>query len=194
MIGDHGLSRLSVTQIARAADQRSRAASRYYFKSLEALVLAVLERRGPQIRARRAAMLAELELSGRQRDVRAIVETIVLPVTALLGSSGAHFRCVVQLNTSFGGDRSQWTHPVDLEHMAQWEARLFDAMSDIPESLRRIRIELAFESGMMALARFETALEADPDFDIALASRVLVDAFTAILTGPTEATAPPSKA
>lgn len=192
MIVDHGLSRVSVAQIARAADQRSRAASRYYFKSLEALVMAVLERRGPHIRSRRAAMLAELDLSGRGHDIRAIVEAVVLPVTSLLGDSGAHFRCVVQLNTSFAGDRSQWTHPVDLDHLEQWKARLFGAMGELPAKLKSMRIEFALETCMVSLANFEAALETDPTFDTAFASRALIDAVTAILTGPTGAAAPPA--
>ena len=184
LIADQGISRVSVAQIARAADQRSRAATSYYFKTLEELVIAVLEQRGPGIRARRAAMLAELKLAGREHDIRSIVEAVVLPVTSLLGSSGAHFRCVVQLNTAFGADKHQYLHPEDLDHVADWKARLGAELGHLPEQTRSLRIDLAYELCTMALAQFEENLEGDSGFDIAFASRGLVDAVTAVLVGP----------
>src|SRR5208282_5567985 len=133
LIAKKGLARLNVSEIARAADQRSRSAMQYYFKSLEELTLAVLERRGPGIRARRAAMLRDLDLAGRSHDIRAIVEAIVLPVTSLLGTSGAHFRAVVQLNALNSGERLSWIHEADRAHLADWGARLQAELSELPE-------------------------------------------------------------
>lgn len=184
LIGARGLARVSVAQIARAADQRSRAAPQYYFKSLEDLVLAVLEQRGPGIRARRAAMLQELDLSGRNHDIRALVEAVVLPVTTLLGTSGAHFRCVIQLNALNLAER-EWVHPADHAYREQWEGRLHAELDHIPEAVRSYRINMALDLCMTTLATLEAQLEGDESaVDIAFASTMLVDAATAILIGP----------
>jgi AcrR family transcriptional regulator len=185
LIGEQGLARVSVAQIARAADQRSRAAPQYYFKSLEDMALAVVERRGPGVRARRAAMLQELDLSGRGHDIRALVEAAVLPVTTLLGSSGAHFRCVIQLNALTLADRAQWLDEADLEFRLQWEDRLHAELKQFPAAVRTQRINMALDLCMTTLATLEAQLESQEDsVDIAFASTTLVDAVTAILTGP----------
>jgi AcrR family transcriptional regulator len=183
LIAEKGLARLSIAEIARAADQRSRSATQYYFRSLEELALAVLERRGPAIRARRAAMLRELELAGRGHDIRAIVEAIVLPVTGLLGSSGAHFRAVAQLTALNAGDRLCWIHEVDRHSLAEWEARLHAELADIPETVRSLRIEMVHDLCTNTCANLEAKLERnDGAVDIAFASTALIDAVTAILT------------
>lgn len=185
LIGERGLARVSVAQIARAADQRSRAAPQYYFKSLEDLALAVMERRGPAIRARRAAMLDALQRAGRSHDIRALVEAVVLPVTGLLGSSGAHFRCVIQLNALDLANRLKWVDPEDMKHLQEWKERLHAELGRLPPTIRAQRIDMALDLCMTALATLEAQLENDPEsVDVALASTALVDAVTAILTAP----------
>lgn len=185
LIAAKGLARVSVAEIARAADQRSRSATQYYFKSLEELALAVMERRGPAIRARRSAMLKDLELAGRSHDIRAIVEAIVLPVTALLGNSGSHFRAVVQLNVLNLSDRLFWVHDVDRKHVLEWETRLHRELPQLAEAVRMQRINMALDLCMHTCATLEAELEAAPgSVDVAFASTVLIDAVSAMLTGP----------
>lgn len=185
LIGEKGLARVSVADISRAAEQRSRSATQYHFKSLEELALAVLERRGPAIHARRTAMFRELALSGRAHDIRAIVEAIVLPVTALLGDSGSHFRAVVQLNVLNLADRLFWVRDVDRKHVVEWETRLHRELQQLPEVVRAQRINMAVDLCMHTCATVEAQLEAAPSsVDVAFASTVLIDAVTAILTGP----------
>ena len=185
LIAEKGLGRVSVAEIARAADQRSRSATQYYFKSLEELARAVLQRRYPIIHARRTAMLQNLELSGRSRDIRAIVEAIVLPVTSILGNSGSHFRAVAQLNALNTSNRLYWIHDEDRQHLAEWESRLHTELPHLPESVRAQRIEMILDLCMATCASLEAQLENNPDgTNISFASTALIDAVTAILIGP----------
>jgi hypothetical protein len=130
-------------------------------------------------------MLQELDLSGRQHDIRALVEAVVLPVSSLLGSSGAHFRCVIQLNALDLANRLKWTHAADVEYREQWEGRLHAELKQFPKHVRVQRINMASDLCMTTLATLEAQLEADEgSMDIAFASTALVDAVTAMITGP----------
>ena len=93
LFGEQGIDGVSLRQINTAAGQRNSSAAHYHFGSKDALVTAVVDYRMERVNHRRLAMLDALESEGRQGDVRAIVETIVLPIVDEIRESegGTHY-------------------------------------------------------------------------------------------------------
>ena len=82
----HGIDGVRVREINQIARQRNSSALHYHFGSRDGLLEAILAlHRGP-IEARRVVMLDACIAEGTTGDLRAIVETIVLPVAAELAT------------------------------------------------------------------------------------------------------------
>jgi len=75
---------VSVREITEAAEQRNASAVHYHFGSRDGLVLAIHEKHQTPMDAERRAMVADLEAAGRGDDLRALVETIVVPMARAL--------------------------------------------------------------------------------------------------------------
>lgn len=81
----HGIDGVRVREINALAHQRNSSALHYHFGSRDGLLEAILAfHRGP-IEERRAAMLDQLDADARD-DLRAVVETIVVPFAAELAT------------------------------------------------------------------------------------------------------------
>jgi AcrR family transcriptional regulator len=190
LIAEHGLAGVSLGEIARAANQRNRAATQYYFASLDELVLAIAERSSPGEGERRAAMLRELDLAGRGHDIRSLVEVQVLPNASLLGHSGAKFRFLLQLMSPDLPNRFKWGDEPDFETLRDWEDRVRAGLAPLQPELRTLRIYMALDVFASTLAALEAQLERGIPTDVALATTGLIDAMTSILTGPDSTAGP----
>jgi AcrR family transcriptional regulator len=81
LFAERGIDSVSLAEIVRASGQRNASAVHYHFGGRDDLLLAILERYVPVLRARRLELLAVAESSGS--DARAAAEAIVRPVTEL---------------------------------------------------------------------------------------------------------------
>lgn len=87
-----GIEDVSVRQINLAAGQRNPSATAYHFGSKDALLAEVLDLHRAGINQRRLELLAGFRRDGREGDLRALAEALVLPLAELLPpSAGAHY-------------------------------------------------------------------------------------------------------
>ena len=100
LYAERGLEGVSLREITEAAGQRNNAAVHYHFGGRDGLVQALFELRYAALEARRAGMLAELDGSGRARDVEALIRVLVLPFAeaAEQGAEGDWVRFVARLH------------------------------------------------------------------------------------------------
>lgn len=89
--GEHLFARLGidgvrVREINVLARQRNSSALHYHFGSRDGLLEAILDRHREPIEARRAAMLDDLDAQDRTDDLRAVVETVVVPLAIELAT------------------------------------------------------------------------------------------------------------
>ncbi|RAY16258.1 hypothetical protein DPM19_05010 [Actinomadura craniellae] len=84
LMAERGIDGPSLNEINTAAGQRNTAALHYHFGRRDGLVRAILQRHGRPLQERHDALYAELARTGRLRDVRGLVEVIVLPVAEYL--------------------------------------------------------------------------------------------------------------
>jgi AcrR family transcriptional regulator len=82
----HGIDGVRVREINQLAKQRNSSALHYHFGSRDGLLEAILDLHRAPIESRRVAMLDTLEAEGRAGDLRAVVETIVVPFAGELAT------------------------------------------------------------------------------------------------------------
>jgi AcrR family transcriptional regulator len=81
LFAERGIESVSLAEIVRASGQRNTSAVQYHFGGRDDLLLAILERYVPILRARRRELLDIAEHRGS--DVRAAAEAVVRPITEL---------------------------------------------------------------------------------------------------------------
>lgn len=89
LFGESGVERVSLEQIAAAADQANKYAVQYHFGSREGLISAIFEMRLPSIDARRRAYLDALKASG-ELSVRELLWVFIRPVIEEVDAEGKH--------------------------------------------------------------------------------------------------------
>jgi len=82
----HGIDGVRVREINQLARQRNSSALHYHFGSRDGLLEAILDLHRAPIEAQRAAMLDALDAQPEALDIRAVVETIVVPLTGELAT------------------------------------------------------------------------------------------------------------
>ncbi len=84
LFAEQGIDRVTLRQIARAADQSNVSAVQYHFGSKLALLEAILSRHQRAIDERRRERLDQQELAGSMHDLRGLMRTLVEPLAAEL--------------------------------------------------------------------------------------------------------------
>ena len=88
LFGEHGISAVSLRQVAAAAGQANNSAVRYHFGSRQGLVDAIFTYRMARIDERRRAMLAEARRPAGARgelDVRTLLQAFIFPLAESIG-------------------------------------------------------------------------------------------------------------
>ncbi len=80
LFAELGIDGVSLRQINTATGQRNSSAAHYHFGSKEALIHAIYSYRMERVNRRRLTMLDELLADGEEKNVAAILETIVYPI------------------------------------------------------------------------------------------------------------------
>jgi AcrR family transcriptional regulator len=137
LFAERGIEAVSLRDVSAAAGQRNHSAAQYHFGDRRGLVAAVFERRMGPVNDRRHAMLDEL---ADVDDARAIVATMVVPLTEIVAESKGwygRFLARVQWDT-FAGEVVAGL-PVGASYRRALDRLI--ATSDLPPDLRRSRRE-----------------------------------------------------
>lgn len=90
LFAEQGVDSVSTRQIGTAIGALNTNVVAYHFGSKEALIEAVFHSRLPQIDQRRGEMLAELEASGTELDVPALMRVFAWPLFEQTNAEGQH--------------------------------------------------------------------------------------------------------
>jgi AcrR family transcriptional regulator len=152
LYADQGLDAVSLRQIAEAADQKNHAVVQYHFGTKEELLRAIVRYRTEEAHVRRRAALDELERTGRQRDVRGLLESALVPLVESQPDDSNYLRFVVALQpvvlNDIWGDIGDEHGPSSRRIMTY----LDEALQHVPPALRQARIGRAFDMMLRALA------------------------------------------
>jgi AcrR family transcriptional regulator len=152
LYADHGLDAVSLRQIAEAAGQKNHAVVQYHFGSKAGLLRAIVRYRTATAQDLRQIALDELERTGRQHDVRGLIEAAILPLVKTQPPGSNYLRFVVALQPAALSDA--WNQ-IGEEHGAtsnRITAYLEEALGHIPPTMRQARIARAFDLVLRALA------------------------------------------
>ena len=183
-----GIDRVSLRQIADASGQRNPAAVQYHFGTkLELIRMIVRYRIGPYGQ-RQVEMCKELDAQGRSLDVRGLVEASLRPFAELEPPDSHFVRFLAEL-TKNPGLFAEVHAGVEDELLAGsrlLESRLLEALADLPPELRYLRLQLAINAGLSAIARAHEQ-RGGPSADAlptALLVADLIETITAFLHAP----------
>ena len=186
LYADHGLAAVSLRQIAEAAGQKNHAVVQYHFGTKEELLKAIVRYRTEDAQDLRRAALDALEASGRQHDVRGLLEAAVVPLVTSQPPGSNYLRFVVALQPVVLNDI--WIE-IGEQHGAtstRITAYLDEALQHVPTKLRHARINRAFDMMLRALAEHFGTPEASTTRPIpdALLLDELVISGAAVLEAP----------
>jgi AcrR family transcriptional regulator len=186
LFGEQGIDAVSLRQINSAAGQRNSSAAHYHFGSREALVTAIYDYRMQRVNQRRVTMLERLEHSA---SVRAVVETIILPIVEEIRESENGHHYIRFLAQVVGHPRIQlediWSSPHGTG-LAEALARLRRVLPEIPGLVVGQRFGLMWEQAIHALADREQLSDNNGGEDIGAALFVsnLIDMVAGGLAAP----------
>jgi AcrR family transcriptional regulator len=193
LFADEGIQQVSLRQIADAAGQRNPAVVQYHFGTKLELMRAIVRLRiGPYDR-RQLELCAALDAQGRTFDVRGLVEASLEPFAMLEPPDSWFVRFLAELMK----DPDEFTEVlagVEPEHVTGsklLETRLERALEHLPRPIFEIRLNLAINAGLSAIARSHEAdghaAGLQVPIDVLLAD--LIEATTAFLEVPAPASA-----
>ena len=190
LFGEFGIDAVSLRQINAAAGQRNSSASHYHFGSKEALIAEMFAYRMKRINRRRTQRLDKISKAGQDRDVRLLVEAIVLPIVEEIEQSegGSHYiRCEAQYLRHPRVDFfSLWRSEPSEGLQRIWQL-LNAALPGLPEIVLGQRFGMVLELIIHTLADreiFHQVAETTNDFNAAMFSHNLVDSCTGVMTAP----------
>jgi AcrR family transcriptional regulator len=150
-----GIDRVSLRQIADASGQRNPAAVQYHFGTKVELLRMIMRYRIGPYGQRQIEMCKEFDAQGRSHDVRGLVEASLRPFAELEPSDSHFVRFLAEL-TKKPGLFAEVYAGLDDELLAGsrlLEARLEEALADLPPEVRHLRLQVAINAGLSAIAR-----------------------------------------
>lgn len=187
----HGIEAVSLRHITQAAEQRNESALHYHFGSREALIEAIFEWRMAAIDAERNAMLDDLEASGRQDDLRALIAAIVHPLSRPIRSeAGPNYynRFLAEAQRSPNVAISQFVGGKYDRGVQRAFAAIGRRLGDLPERLVRQRFATMLAGAIYGVADIETLMARRQDegrsFDVERAIENLIDMAAAAMAAP----------
>ncbi len=198
IVAERGLTAMSLRVVQQESGQRNKSAAQYHFGSRDGLIEAVLVTRMGAVNRRRRELLDAIDQEQHEHEpgdrprLRRLVEALVRPVAEqtveLPQSCWARF--VVQAGND-PGVADVVRRRVEGEPYRDLVDRLIDEMGDVPEPLRRLRVERAVGVVFASLAADETARDRGVRSLVGLGARIedLIDATVALLAAaPSTAT------
>src|SRR5580698_5317732 len=80
LYGEHGLTGISLRQIASAAGNNNNYAVQYHFGNLNGFLQAIIEQRSPAVELRRGQLLEQVIAQGKAGEMQALVGALFLPL------------------------------------------------------------------------------------------------------------------
>jgi AcrR family transcriptional regulator len=153
LFAQRGIDAVSLREILEEAEQRNKSAPQYYFGGKDGLVTALANFRTDNLNRRRTLRLDAMEAEGLQGDLRALAETLVLPMVELLDEPGNNF---LGFLARYHLDRS-WRGLSDSVDPALTESyrrvgRLLRSASGLSRSRFSIRFSLTLDMCFTSLA------------------------------------------
>ena len=160
LIGERGLDRVSMRDVATAAGQRNNSAVQYHFGSRDGLIVQVLRRRLAELDADRQRRLAEIDERGLGADLPSLVRVLFEPIVELLRASPeatyyARFLQRVGPVMAPGAPEVQLRTATD-----DVVVRLITVLSHLPRRVAFERIDLVTQMFTGALAVYEDRRDA----------------------------------
>jgi AcrR family transcriptional regulator len=194
LFAQHGIDAVRVREINQLAGQRNSSALHYHFGSREGLLAAIRERHRGPIEDRRIAMLDALEADGRTDDLRALVETIVVPFAAELATESGrdYLRILPQVTGRLGlpvGRLPDAFGPDGIRRSLRYAHR---CLADLPLILREERLAVMIEFMMYAVSRRAQEIDLGGPFRLPEEQFVanVVDMAVGALTAPVARSTP----
>ena len=190
LFAEHGIDAVSLRQINAAAGQRNSSAAHYHFGSRDALVAALCEYRMRRVNRRRTRRLEQLRAAGREREPRALIEAVILPVVDEIETSdgGQHYiRFLAQVVGHPRIDLDDLWASDSGDGLVQVFAGLKASLRGIPPAILGQRFGLMWEQVIHALADRERLSDRGPaagSVPAALFVSNLVDMVAAGLAAP----------
>jgi AcrR family transcriptional regulator len=157
-----GVDGVAVREIVKAAGQRNSGALHYYFRTKEDLVRELIVEGAKLIDRRRNALLDDMERNDGPRDLRQIIEVLVLPATGLgkeAGTEETYLRFITALQMNhyalfMDALQNKWNSGYQrcLSHIRQ-------LLSEMPSSILRQRMVFMGLLLNAALAAREAAFD-----------------------------------
>jgi AcrR family transcriptional regulator len=162
LIGERGIGALSLRAAAGSAGARNNSAAQYHFGTKDGLIDAIFELREGTINQARLARLDDADAVGD--NVALLVEVLVLPLVEAMGDAPgsswygrflAEFTADPQATARLAAvDRGVMTG------LRRVITGLHVHLADLPEPIRRQRIDLAIRLTVQAAAEFERKRDA----------------------------------
>ena len=190
LFAQQGVDAVSTREIARAAGQRNHSAVAYHFGSREQLVQTLLDYRMLPANSRRQALLDDVEAQGQTDNARALVHVMIAPFVELLAqdpSASYYPEFTARLYSSKDGLAVLQQNPRRSAATLKAGAYLADVLRDLPEALRRERLQALGAQISHTVAEWAQQSRERSDFDVRelpLRMHNLVDVLTAGLLAP----------
>ena len=166
LFAERGIDGVRVREINQLAGQRNSSALHYHFGSRDGLLDEIKLLHRTPIEARRIAMLDELERDGHTDDLRALVETVVLPFTAEMATESGrdYLRILPQVTGRLGlpvGHLPDAFGPRGIRRSLRY---LHRCLPELPPTLREERLNVVSEFVSNAIARRAQDIELGSPF------------------------------
>lgn len=188
LFAQQGVDGVRVREINQLAGQRNSSALHYHFGSRDGLLAAIRARHRQPIEDRRAALLDALERDGRTDDLRALVETFVIPFSAELATESGrdYMRILPQIVGRLGlpvGQIPDGFGPGGLRRTLRYAHQ---CLPGLPRSLREERLAVAMEFVTYSVSRRAQDIDGGNPFRLPEEQFIanLVDMAVGALTAP----------
>lgn len=160
LIGERGLDRVSMRDVATAAGQRNNSAVQYHFGGRDGLIRQVLRRRLTALDSVRQQRLADIDEHGLGTDLASLMRVLFEPIVELLRASpdATHYaRFLQRMGPVMGPEAPEVRLRTATDDVV---VRLIDVCSHLPRRVAFERIDLATQMFTGALAVYEDRRDA----------------------------------
>ena len=181
LFAERGFEAVTVADIRTAAGQRNASVVNYYFGSKENLLRAILEHRLPAVNASRDAMMRERLGEGGDVNARDALWCLVQPLADTLHGDNHYVALLDRLvETDLLGNAFHAADPAGSASAFAIDDVLYDAIGHVPDSVRRQRIMMVYDSMLRTLARYDRAGTTPSRTELS----GLIDAWEGLLAAP----------